>query len=109
VTIDRILGEPITLLGYAPETTVAEKGVTIPVLVPFVVSAVPLFTDLYQHISVGVLGADNAIPRACGHQLGHLDPFFREHGVFRHIVSLHCLESHCRTLGRNQMGAALLK
>ncbi len=29
VTIDRILGEPITLLGYAPETTVAEKGVTI--------------------------------------------------------------------------------
>jgi len=29
VTIDRILGGPITLLGYAPETTVAEKGVTI--------------------------------------------------------------------------------
>jgi hypothetical protein len=29
VTIDRIIGEPITLLGYAPETTVAEKGVTI--------------------------------------------------------------------------------
>jgi Nucleotidyl transferase AbiEii toxin, Type IV TA system len=29
VTIDRILGEPITLLGYAPETTIAEKGVTI--------------------------------------------------------------------------------
>lgn len=29
VTIDRILGEPITLLGYAAETTVAEKGVTI--------------------------------------------------------------------------------
>lgn len=29
VTIDRILGDPITLLGYAPETTVAEKGVTI--------------------------------------------------------------------------------
>jgi hypothetical protein len=27
VTIDRIIGEPITLLGYAPET--AEKGVTI--------------------------------------------------------------------------------
>lgn len=29
VTIGRILGEPITLLGYAPETTIAEKGVTI--------------------------------------------------------------------------------
>jgi Nucleotidyl transferase AbiEii toxin, Type IV TA system len=29
VTIDRILGEPITLLGYALETTIAEKGVTI--------------------------------------------------------------------------------
>lgn len=29
VTIDRIVGEPITLLGYAPETTIAEKGVTI--------------------------------------------------------------------------------
>lgn len=28
VTIDRILGEPITLLGYAPETIIAEKGVT---------------------------------------------------------------------------------
>jgi hypothetical protein len=26
VTIDRILGDPITLLGYAPETTIAEKG-----------------------------------------------------------------------------------
>lgn len=29
VTLDRILGEPITLIGYAPESTVAEKGVTI--------------------------------------------------------------------------------
>lgn len=29
VTIDRILGKPITLLGYAAETTIAEKGVTI--------------------------------------------------------------------------------
>lgn len=29
VTIDRILGDPITLLGYAPETTIAEKGVAI--------------------------------------------------------------------------------
>ena len=29
VTIDRILGDPIELLGYASETTVAEKGVTI--------------------------------------------------------------------------------
>jgi hypothetical protein len=29
VTIGRILGEPITLLGYAPETAIAEKGVTI--------------------------------------------------------------------------------
>ncbi len=29
VALDRILGEPITLLGYAPETTIAEKGVTI--------------------------------------------------------------------------------
>jgi len=29
VTIDRILGDPITLLGYAPETAIAEKGVTI--------------------------------------------------------------------------------
>jgi hypothetical protein len=29
VTIDRILGDPITLLGYAPETIIAEKGVTI--------------------------------------------------------------------------------
>lgn len=29
VTIDRILGDPITLLGYARETTIAEKGVTI--------------------------------------------------------------------------------
>jgi hypothetical protein len=29
VTIERILGDPITLLGYAPATTVAEKGVTI--------------------------------------------------------------------------------
>jgi hypothetical protein len=29
VTIPRLLGEPITLLGYAAETTIAEKGVTI--------------------------------------------------------------------------------
>lgn len=29
VRIDRVLGDPIELLGYAPETTVAEKGVTI--------------------------------------------------------------------------------
>jgi Nucleotidyl transferase AbiEii toxin, Type IV TA system len=29
VTLDRILGDPITLLGYAPETAIAEKGVTI--------------------------------------------------------------------------------
>lgn len=29
MTIDRILGDPITLLGYAPETSIAEKGVTI--------------------------------------------------------------------------------
>jgi hypothetical protein len=29
VTIDRILGDPITLLGYAPETTIAAKSVTI--------------------------------------------------------------------------------
>jgi hypothetical protein len=29
VTIDRIIGDPITLLGYAPETTIAEKGVTV--------------------------------------------------------------------------------
>lgn len=29
VAIDRILGEPITLRGYAPETIIAEKGVTI--------------------------------------------------------------------------------
>ncbi len=29
VTIDRIIGNPITILGYAPETTIAEKGVTI--------------------------------------------------------------------------------
>jgi hypothetical protein len=29
VTIDRILGDPITVLGYAPETTIAEKAVTI--------------------------------------------------------------------------------
>lgn len=29
VRIDRVLGEPIVLLGYAPETTIAEKGVTI--------------------------------------------------------------------------------
>lgn len=29
VVIDRILGDPITLLGYAKETTIAEKGVTI--------------------------------------------------------------------------------
>lgn len=27
--IDRILGDPIELLGYAPETAIAEKGVTI--------------------------------------------------------------------------------
>ena len=29
VTIERLLGEPITLLGYAAETAIAEKGVTI--------------------------------------------------------------------------------
>lgn len=29
VRIERILGDPIELLGYAPETTIAEKGVTI--------------------------------------------------------------------------------
>lgn len=29
VTLERVLGAPITLLGYAPETTLAEKGVTI--------------------------------------------------------------------------------
>jgi hypothetical protein len=29
VTVERILGDPITLLGYAPETSIAEKGVTI--------------------------------------------------------------------------------
>jgi hypothetical protein len=29
VMVPRVLGEPIEILGYAPETTVAEKGVTI--------------------------------------------------------------------------------
>ena len=29
VTIERVLGEPIRILGYAPETAIAEKGVTI--------------------------------------------------------------------------------
>lgn len=29
VCIDRVVGEPIVLLGYASETTIAEKGVTI--------------------------------------------------------------------------------
>ena len=29
VTIDRLLGDPVSLLRYAPETTIAEKGVTI--------------------------------------------------------------------------------
>jgi hypothetical protein len=29
VRLDRVLGDPIELLGYAPETIVAEKGVTI--------------------------------------------------------------------------------
>jgi hypothetical protein len=29
LTIDRIVGEPITTLGYAPETAIAENGVTI--------------------------------------------------------------------------------
>ena len=29
VTLPRILGDPITLVGYAPESTIAEKGVTI--------------------------------------------------------------------------------
>ncbi|XBH21339.1 nucleotidyl transferase AbiEii/AbiGii toxin family protein [Jonesiaceae bacterium BS-20] len=29
VTLERILGKPITLIGYTPESTVAEKGVTI--------------------------------------------------------------------------------
>jgi hypothetical protein len=29
VRVDRVLGPPITMLGYAPETTLAEKGVTI--------------------------------------------------------------------------------
>ena len=29
VRLDRVLGDPIELLGYAPETTIAEKGVTI--------------------------------------------------------------------------------
>ncbi|MGD7705444.1 nucleotidyl transferase AbiEii/AbiGii toxin family protein [Propionibacteriaceae bacterium Y2014] len=29
VRIHRVLGDPIVLLGYAPETTIAEKGVTI--------------------------------------------------------------------------------
>lgn len=29
VTLPRILGDPITITGYAPESTIAEKGVTI--------------------------------------------------------------------------------
>ncbi|CAB4963688.1 MAG: nucleotidyl transferase AbiEii/AbiGii toxin family protein [Actinobacteria bacterium] len=29
VSVPRVLGDPIEMLGYAPETTVAEKGVTI--------------------------------------------------------------------------------
>lgn len=29
VRIERVLGDPIEILGYAPETTIAEKGVTI--------------------------------------------------------------------------------
>jgi len=29
VSLPRVLGDPIRVLGYAPETTVAEKGVTI--------------------------------------------------------------------------------
>lgn len=29
VTLPRILGDPITIIGYAPESTIAEKGVTI--------------------------------------------------------------------------------
>lgn len=29
ISLDRIIGDPISLVGYAPESTVAEKGVTI--------------------------------------------------------------------------------
>lgn len=29
VSLDRVIGDPISLVGYAPESTVAEKGVTI--------------------------------------------------------------------------------
>lgn len=29
VVIDRVLGDPLAVVGYAPETTIAEKGVTI--------------------------------------------------------------------------------
>ncbi|MFJ4037498.1 nucleotidyl transferase AbiEii/AbiGii toxin family protein [Microbacterium sp. NPDC090007] len=59
VTLPRLLGEPIRLLGYAPESTIAEKGVTI--LERGVTST--RWRDYVDIVTLGVAGVDPALLR----------------------------------------------
>ncbi|MGO1412614.1 MAG: nucleotidyl transferase AbiEii/AbiGii toxin family protein [Microbacterium sp.] len=56
VTLERILGDPVTLIGYAPESTIAEKGVTI--LERGITST--RWRDYVDIVSLGDAGIDTA-------------------------------------------------
>lgn len=81
VTIDRILGPPITLLGYAAETSMAERGVTI--LERGITST--RWRDYVDIVGLGRQGFDDAellrAARAVAHHrdvvLGPVAPFLK--------------------------------
>jgi hypothetical protein len=85
VTIDRILGDPITLLGYAPETTIAEKGVTI--LERGITST--RWRDYVDIVQLGRQGIDSegllrsarAVARFRGVTLGPVAPYLAGYGA----------------------------
>lgn len=85
VTIDRILGDPITLLGYAPETTIAEKGVTI--LERGIAST--RWRDYVDIVQLGRQGIDSgellrsarAVARYRGVTLGPVAPYLAGYGA----------------------------
>ncbi|MDI6024052.1 nucleotidyl transferase AbiEii/AbiGii toxin family protein [Leucobacter sp. UT-8R-CII-1-4] len=85
VTLDRVLGEPITLIGYAPESTVAEKGVTI--LERGITST--RWRDYVDIVTLGSVGLDcEALERAVravaayrGIELQPIGPVVEGHGA----------------------------
>jgi hypothetical protein len=85
VTLERILGEPIRLIGYAPESTVAEKGVTI--LERGITST--RWRDYVDIVALGETGLDmdelldasRAVAKYRGISLRPITPVLRGYGV----------------------------